>query len=300
MDWNDLPFFIAIANHGTLAGAARELGVNHSTVFRRVNAFEKKLGVRVFERLPEGYVLTEAGEEILAHAHQAHESIHALERAAAGRDFQPSGHISITAPQNIATEYLAPCIAEFHAQYPAIQVEVAVSDADYDLSRRDADMALRASSQPPEHLIARKVVDLSWHLCGSKTYVKQAGSLTSLEQLNEHRLIGAAAELRRIPPFIWLHQQIPTAQMVSLSNSLDTMAAMVRAGLGLALLPSDLHRTDIQRLLKVDVDAGQLWILTHPDLRNVVRIKTFSQFLQTYLQNNTALMNTKAALAENE
>lgn len=289
MDWNDLPYFIAIAKHGTLAGAARELTVNHSTVFRRINTFEEKLGVRVFERLPEGYVLTEAGEEILAHARQAHESIHALERSAAGRDFQPSGHICITAPQNLATDYLAPCIAQFHATCPGIQVEVAVSDADYDLSRRDADMALRASSQPPEHLIGRKVVDLDWYLCGGEAYLEKAGKLDSLEQLPQHRLIGAAAELLRIPPFVWLHQQVPTAQMVGLSNSLVTMAAMARAGLGLAMLPSDLHRPGVKRLLKVEVDTGQLWLLTHPDLRNVVRIKIFSQFLLTYLQNHSAL-----------
>ncbi|MBL1278034.1 MAG: LysR family transcriptional regulator [Ectothiorhodospiraceae bacterium] len=306
MDWNDLPFFITIANHGTLAGAARELGVNHSTVFRRINTFEKKLGVRVFERLPEGYVLTEAGEEILAHARQAHESIHTLERTAAGRDFQPTGHISITAPQNIATAYLAPCIAAFRHHCPGIQIEVDASDKAYDLSRRDADMALRASSQPPEYLIGRKVVDLNWYLCASQPYLDEMGGLDGsgrsigkvmeketdhlTEYLNEHRLIGAAGDLRRIPPFVWLHKQVPTANMVSLSDSLDTIAAMACTGLGIAFLPSDLHRPSLKRLHKVEnVDTAQLWILTHPDLRNVVRIKTFSQFLLEYLQNHAGL-----------
>src|SRR5687768_10190489 len=118
VDWNDLGLMLAIARGGSLAAAARTLGLNHSTVFRRLNAFEDRLGVRLFERLPEGYAPTAAGEEIRRHAEQVEASVHALERTVAGQDFALSGDIRVTTAPNLANDYLAAYLADFRRDYP--------------------------------------------------------------------------------------------------------------------------------------------------------------------------------------
>ena len=136
--WDDLRVILAIARRSTLAGAARELGVNHSTVFRRLNAFEDELGIRVFERLPEGYVATAAGEELLRHAERVDEAMLSVERALAGRDFRLAGRVRITAPLHFARDYLAPLLPAFRERYPDVVLEIVAADRDFDLARREA------------------------------------------------------------------------------------------------------------------------------------------------------------------
>ncbi len=149
LDWNDLRYFLAIARAGTLAGAAQTLGVNHSTVFRRLNAFEDRLGVRLFERLPEGYVSTSEGEEIRRHAEAVDDSINALARTVAGRDYRLSGRIRLTTAASLASDYVAGYLLQFRHSHPDITVEIATGDNDFDLTRREADVALRATQIQP-------------------------------------------------------------------------------------------------------------------------------------------------------
>src|SRR5258706_11350848 len=155
--WDDLRYLLAIARNRSLAGAARALAVNHSTVFRRLNAFERELGVRLFERLPEGYVPTVEGEEIRRQAEAIEASMHALERTVAGRDYRLSGEIRMTTAPSLASDYVAGYLAEFRQRYPEIRVEIAVGDHDFDLARREADIALRATLRLPEFLVGRRV-----------------------------------------------------------------------------------------------------------------------------------------------
>ena len=115
MDWAEAPFFLAVAETGSLAGAARRLGVNHSTVFRRLNGMEKRLGVRLFKRSAEGYALSEAGEQILPLVQEAEQSILAVERTVAGRDYRLTGHLRVTTTAHLATKYLAPAWRHFSA-----------------------------------------------------------------------------------------------------------------------------------------------------------------------------------------
>lgn len=270
MNWNHLPTFLAIAEHGSLAGAARQLGQNHSTVFRRLNALEQDMGVRLFERLQEGYVPTTAGERLIELAREADLSIQKIERELVGRDLAPSGKVRVTAAANIARTVLPPVFAKLKKDYPQISIELVVGDSDYDLNRREADIAVRATSSPPEHLVGRQIMQLDWWLCRRKG--SRAQQPTSIEQLADIPLIGADSSLMRLKVFQWLEANY-SKQIVARSNDLSTMAALASAGLGYAILPSDQQEDGLCRLLRIPESEGALWLLTHPDLRHVTRIK---------------------------
>jgi DNA-binding transcriptional LysR family regulator len=290
MDWDHLRFFLAVVRTGSLGGAASALCVNHSTVVRRINALEAQLGVRLFDRLPEGYALTAAGEQIREQAGHAAESIAALERAVLGHDYALGGDVRITTAPNLATEFVAPALKTFRSSHPGIRVEVAVSDTDYDLARRQADLALRATSAPPNYLIGRRVIRLPWFVYGSKPYLKKHGTPESKLELAEHDLVGADEAFRRLPAFEWLHRMYPRERFVATANQLNTIAALITAGLGLGVLPADQFRRGLVRLFALEPEfTSDLWLLTHPDLRRVARVRAFSDHLFESLRRDSRL-----------
>lgn len=270
MNWNGLKVFLAIAESGSLSGAAQVLHHNHSTIFRRLNALEEELSVRLFDRLPTGYALTAEGERMLVLARGAQESVHAIEREVAGRDLAPSGTVRLTTAPNLARTLVPKALKRLRKTYPAIHVEVSVGDGDYDLSRREADLALRATQQPPDHLVGRKLANLNWWFCDSNSKRRKISKLAEIEH---QPLIGADRTLQRLEVFRWLEAHYGQ-QIVARTNDLSTMAAMAKARIGIALLPSDQEENGLSRLFKVPDVHGELWLLTHPDLRNVKKIKT--------------------------
>jgi len=286
-DWEDLRYLLAIGRAGSLAGAARALAVNHSTVFRRLQQAEARLGLRVFERLPEGYVPTAVGAAVLEEAARMGEAADALARRAAGSDVRLSGRIRLTTAPSLATDYVAPLLPAFLARYPDIRVEIAVGDRDYDLARREADLALRATAAPPEWLVGRKLCDLRWWVCAGEAY---AHPPAGMHELQAHPVIGAEASFLRVAPFAWLEKTQAEARIVARSNDLNTMAALAVAGVGLALLPSDQWRPGLRRLFPLQPEfPAALWLLTHPDLRRVARLQAFSDFLSASLRDDPRL-----------
>ncbi len=296
MNWDDLRFFLAIADAGHLAGAARTLGVNHSTVFRRLNALESTLGARLFDRLPDGYVLTDAGEAIHRHAASAQAAVHALERTALGADYELTGLVRLTAPPNLAIDYVARALPAFEDAYPGIRVELVVSDSDFDLGRREADIALRATTRPPEHLVGRRLMRVPWLVFGSEAYVARHGRPADMTDLAGHRFVNCDDRFLRLAVFRWMRETFEPQQFVHAANDLTTMAAIAVAGLGLAILPCDQVRPDLEPLFPVDpAFASDLWLLTHPDLRKVARIRATVDFLGERLAEDARL--TQWALA---
>jgi len=270
MNWDDLKTFLAVADAGNLAGAAIRLRRNHSTVFRRLNALEEDLNARLFDRLSTGYVLTPVGERMLELARQIEMLTHGIEREVAGRDLAPSGSVRLTTAPNIARTIVPLIVRRLRQSHPGIVVETASGDTDYDLNRREADIALRATSQPPEHLIGRRLMELHWWVCASSS---ARGKLPrDPEDLAGHPLIGADNALMRLEVFHWLHAR-HRGQIVARANDLSTMASLARAGVGLAMLPSDQQESGLKRLFRLPDFGGELWLLTHPDLRNVQRIR---------------------------
>lgn len=267
MNWNDLKIFMAIADAGSLAGAARTLGQNHSTVFRRLNALEDAVRTRLFDRLPAGYLLTPAGERMLELARQADDAIQTIDRELAGRDLEPTGSVRLTTAPNLARTMVPGALKALRKTHPGITVEVAVGDSDYDLNRREADLALRATSRPPEHLVGRMAMTIDWWVCGGA----RSAALRA-EDLARAHFVGAERALMRLEAFRWLEAQHGD-RIVARANDLSTMAALAKAGVALALLPSDQRERGLKRLYRVPHLSGELWLLTHPDLRNVRRIR---------------------------
>ncbi len=295
-DWNDLQVFLAIARGGSLAAASRHLAVNHSTVFRRLNTFEETLGVRLFERLPNGYALTAEGASIRSEAESVEASVLAIERRVAGRDLAMVGDVRLTTPANLAHEFLAPWLPELYRQYPGIRIEIAASDDDFDLARREADIALRATPSPPDWLVGRELTRIRWWAYASAAYVDARGRPAAADQLAQHDLIGADEAFQRLPAFAWLRELVPDACIRAKAGDLVTMAALAEAGIGVCLLPGDQFSPKLLRLFELDsrFDSG-LWLLTHPDLRHVGRIKAVMDFLTERLRSDPRLMSAGRA-----
>ncbi|NRA85539.1 MAG: LysR family transcriptional regulator [Gammaproteobacteria bacterium] len=279
MDWNSLKVFLAIAHRGSLSGAANDLVVNHSTIFRRLNAFEEKIGSKLFERINNRYELTALGHELLDLAQNIENSFDGIERHIVGKDFQPKGIVKITAPNNIAYRYLPRYISDFNVKYPEIRIELLVSNQEFNMTNRQADIAVRATSAPPEHLIGRQVSTFNWSVFGSKKYEDRFGLPTNIAELINHSLIGATGAMSRLHAFIWQDKHF-SYQIITRCDDLTAMSYFVESGQGLAFLPDDQCRPELIRLFSVqESKPSNLWLLTHPDLRNVERIKLVMQYL---------------------
>lgn len=289
MNWDDLRVFAVIAESGSLQGAARTLGVNHSTVFRRLNRFEKDIGVRLFERMPTGYVLTQAGEELGSYAARISAEMDAMQLKIAGRDFQPRGTIRLTAPDNIAFRYLPDHLEAFRKLYPDISLEFVVGGQSLDLTRREADIALRATTKPSEHLVGRKVCSLTWSFYAAKKYLKENDRPARQEELVNHRLIAGDGPMLRLPAMRFVDQNWSTS-VVARCNTLNAMASLAIAGYGIAALPSDQDKPGLKQLFELEPRiVSDLWILTHPELRHTERIKLLMTHLLTALRNDKRL-----------
>lgn len=280
LNWDHLRFFLAVARAGALQGAAKALGVNHSTVFRRVNQLEAQLGSRLFERLPEGYRLTALGEELVGHAEGISEQVDQFQLLAQGKDQQLKGNIRLTAPENIARTFLPRYLSEFRARFAEVTIELVVSGDALNLSRREADVAVRSTHKPPEHLVGRKLMALKWGYFCKPALAERFADVSDPAQLPPSLMIGAEGAVGLLPVF--RNAQRPSTDQVAAirCSSLDGMAALAEAGAGIALLPDDQVSGNLVRLMDVwPAYTSQLWLLTHPELRHVERIRQLMQHL---------------------
>jgi len=279
LNWDDLRFFLAVAEQGTLSAASRILNVNHSTVFRRINQLEDTIAVRLFERLADGYQLTQAGEEMAQHVVRVRNEVDALALQVIGKDVQPAGVVRITAPDSFAYHYINHYLALFCKQYPGINVELNVSNENLDISRRETDIAVRSTSSPPQHLIGKKIFSLPWAFYTSKKYLRARGTPTSMAALSEHDLIGPDGRIAQLKAFQVLNKALEPNYRLR-GNNLMAIASLATAGNGIALLPDDQVYTGMNRLFTMTpLVTSDIWILTHPELRATERVRLLMNFL---------------------
>jgi DNA-binding transcriptional LysR family regulator len=290
IEWNDLRYVLAVANAGSLAGAARDLGVDHTTVLRRVSAFEKRLGLRLFERLPSGYVLTAGGEELISAARHIDDTVTTLERRLAGQDLRLSGTVRVTTTDTLMGSILPEILADFRTGHPHIRIEVALSNVMFNLGKRDADVAIRPAKDPPETLIGRRIATIAFAIYGSPHYLAQSGKADSLAA---HRWVGPDASLAGTSVARWMRSELSEVEVTLRADSLLGLWQAAQAGLGLAALPCYLGDTS-ENLVRVHgpiaaMETG-LWILTHEDLRHTARIRAFSEFAANALTRRRSLL----------
>lgn len=288
MDWDDIKLFLALMRTGTVRAAATRLGVSHSTVARRIDAMEKKLGVRLFDRLPTGYVVTPVGEDMLNVADHVETELEGLERRILGRDHKLAGRIRVTMVDALATNLLMPHLAEFTHKYPEIDLEVEVNYEPVDLDYREADIALRFAQKPPDHLVGRRLLTCATAAYASHDYLAHH----DLQNSDTARWIGFGA---RTPFPGWVKEStfpnIPAkGQIVSLVVQLEAC----KAGMGIGMLPCFLgeHEPSLRRVSPASPDPNfELWILSHRDMRTNARIRVFSEFIASAIKSHRVRMD---------
>lgn len=293
LEWDDLRYVLAVAEAGSLAGAARELRVNHSTVLRRIAAFEQQLGLRLFERLPTGYVLTASGEELVAAARSISGTVTELERRIAGQDLRLSGTLRITATDTLMGSILPEILAEFGEAHPGIALEVAVSNLMLNLTKRDADVALRTADNPPATLVGRRVGRIAFAIYAAPAYLARHDHA----DLAEHRWVGPDDTLAGTSVARWMQAKLGKSEIALRADSLLAMQQAAVAGLGLVALPCYLGDS-VPALACVRRPMPEmetaLWILTHEDLRAAARVRAFTDFAYGAFRKRRALLEGEA------
>ncbi len=282
-DLNDLRLVAAIAHTGSLAGAARQLGVNHATAFRRLEKFEATLGVRLFERSAGRYAVTQAGEELARVGAEIGAQAAQSVRKVVGQDLRPSGVVRMTTTNSFAARFIGPVAARCRAEFPEISLHVVTANVIHDLSRRDADIALRPSMRPPEHLIGKRIATLAHAVYGAKRYLR---TRRKLRELNEHEWLALDDSLSQHATLKWLSKIVPVDAVRLRTNSFSGVQQACAEGLGLAVLPCFLgdEHSALQRVTgTLDECSKDLWLLTHPDLRHTTRVKAVFQVMQEEL-----------------
>jgi DNA-binding transcriptional LysR family regulator len=292
LDWDDLRFFLSVAARGSISGAAQELGTSHSTVLRRLTSLEKKLGARLFKRLPGGYAISSAGERLRERLAGVAEQITDAQRQLGGLDTQPSGVVRVTSTDTLTHGALMPLIAEFQRTRPEITIQLSVNNMFMSLTKREADVAIRPSSRPAENLVGRKIGSLQTALYASRSYWKAHAR----RPWAEHPWIVPDETLAHLAQAEWATKHV-TPERVALSvDTLVGMASAVRAGIGIGMLLTLLAGDDDQ-LVRIREPEPQLdtdvWILTHADLKQVPRIRLFTQFMYERLRAHPGIVRLR-------
>jgi DNA-binding transcriptional LysR family regulator len=289
MDWNDLRLVLAVADEGTLSGAARRLRVTHSTVFRRLGAIEEDLGVRLFERFRDGYSATPAGETTAALAARFADDFVALERRLSGQDLRPSGTVRIATTDTICT-MLMRHVPALRAMHPEIRLEITISNAMANLTRREADIAVRPVPEPTETLVGRRIARIAHAVYGSPACLARHGG----RDFSNHDWVGVDDTLATTVIGRWMEGHVPKARIALRVDSLPALRDAACAGMGMALLPCYLGDDDdrLRRILPAGAPEAHsaLWLLTHGDLKRTARIRAVMDFLAMALGSERALL----------
>jgi len=276
LEWDDLRCVLEIARAGSLSGAARAMAIEHSTVFRRLNAIEKRLGVKLFERTRGGYVPTESGEMAAASASAMESQALDIERRIVGADERLSGVVRIATSELFAGFLLPHALKTFTAEHPDIEIEVDVASSIVDLNRRDADVALRASTSPPEHFVGKQVGELRYAVYGTPEVAPPTPY-----NLSELPWLGFDENLSYLAIARWQRAQTARPPRVRF-GSLASMTQAAIEGLGVAILP--LFAAESQSALirlgaVLDQPRMKLWVLSHKEVRDNARVKALSRHL---------------------
>lgn len=282
LDWTDIAHFLAVCRTGSLLAAARQLGVAHTTVGRRVAALEKALGSRLFERARDGYSPTARGIEIRALAEDMSANADALVRRVAGRDLALSGIVRLTTTGSLAAHFVVPSLGRLLARHPGLSVEVVADNSIRNLARREADIAMRLVRPKGGALIGRKIGQVGYGLYASRDFCKRYKVASGGFDPARMPFIGFDEDSSHLQLTHWLRNAAGGASPCVASNSIEAQTAAVAAGLGAGLLPAfvaDRNR-DFVRLLRAEAGVTfDLWLVYHRDMRNLPRLRAVADHL---------------------
>jgi len=280
-DWDDIRFFLAVSREGSVSGAAKTLGVNHSTVSRRIQGLESKHGVRLFSRQRDGYEMTEAACAIYEQALAIESTSQQISRTLYGQDARLEGAVNLTMPHDIFECCLAEDLAQFRLEHPGIQLNLSVTKGLRNLASREADLAIRLTPAPPDYLIGRQVAGLQHGLYSGKGVFKDGPIGLVLWSSDDE-----------IPE--WAIEHFPQAYAALRVDDLSSMYAAVKAGFGIArmpcYLPDSIAEDSVVRLpIVVPRSDWSVWVLNHVDLRKTARVQRCREFLVQALGRKQSL-----------
>jgi DNA-binding transcriptional LysR family regulator len=283
LDWGHLRFFLELSRTASLSSAARQLGVDRNTVARRVTALEAELGVALFERGPQGWTRTPAGDELTELAGRVEADVLALARHADSHDRALEGTVRLTTGAHLAANLLAPAVPILHQRHPGLVLEIAADQRNFDLTRREADLAVRMGRPRDTGLVTRRLASLAYALYAA------AGSTAAARgavDFVEDTFVGADDSLAGVPQERWLLDQRP--RVIFRSNSTATLVTAIRRGLGVGFLPCYLGDADplLRRLEGPEPPGYEIWLLVHGELRRTPRVKAVIEWLDELFERS--------------
>lgn len=278
LDWGNLRFFLELARSGSLGGAARRLGVDRNTVGRRVAALEEELGLPLFERGPQGWARTGAGDELAALASRVEEDVLAIARHADARDPALAGTVRLTTATHLAADLLVPALPLLRARHPGLVLELAADRRALDLTRREADLALRMGRPRDAGLVTRKLSEIAHRLYAA---AGSAAARRGRVDLDADPFAGFDESLASTPQERWLARVAPARRIAFRCNSTAALVAAARAGVGVAVLPCFVADRDpgLVALEGPRPEPHELWLLVHGDLRRTPRVRAVIEWI---------------------
>ena len=292
MLWDDLRYVLAVARAGSALRAAGVLGVNQTTVLRRIDTLETALGVPLFERSTSGQVLTRAGRIVAEAAERIDEQARGLESALAAQRRTVTGSVRFTASEVLAGRLVTPSMRAFHTLYPGVPVELIATDERLDIARGEADVALRAGARPEgAGIVAQRLPDLDWTVYCSRGYAAERGLPDTRDALRGHDVVGLEGRMGQLPGWLWLAAATPGSAVPVRSNSFVSLVSNLKAGLGLGALPTIIGdaEPELVRCLPPPPEIkAELWLIVREQRKSEPHVRAFTEFIANYVRTTCA------------
>lgn len=292
IDWDDFRFVLAIVRGGSVSAAAKQLGVDHATVIRRVDRLEKHLSAKLFERRKTGYLLTEAGQRVADSAEAMESTIVANQEQVGGSVARLTGTVRIGAPDGFGTAFLAPRLAPFVDRYPDLDLQLVATARLFSLSKREADIAISLTMPKEGRIVGRKLLDYRLGLYAAPGYLGRFPEITSRQDLTQHRFVGYIEELLFTPELDYLPQVSPRISARFRSANLIAQVNATLSGFGIAVLPHFMA-SDYPQLVPVLPDEISItrtfWMLMHADSKDLARIRAVADYIGEIVERERAL-----------
>ncbi|HEY0112030.1 MAG TPA: LysR family transcriptional regulator [Allosphingosinicella sp.] len=291
-DWNDVRSFLAISRSGRLTAAAARLGLDHSTLSRRIAGLEHGLKAKLFDRSPSGYTLTEQGRRLLPLAEEMERLALAAGEAVGGTAASVEGVVRIGSPEGFGSYFLAPRISKLKALYPQLTVQLVAASAVFSLAKREADIAISVSRPPAGRLQVSKLTDYDLGLYAAPAYLAEAAEIRSCDDLKGHRFVSYIGDLLHFPELDFLQNVVPGGTTSMESSNLVAQTRATLAGAGLCVLPAFLAREEagLVRVLPEEVNLTRsLWLTVHQDLAELARVRATVKFIRGEVEASKAV-----------
>ena len=291
-DWNDVRAFLAVARSGRLTAAAARLGVDHSTLSRRIAALEHKLKARLFDRSPSGYSLTDQGRRLMPIGEEMERLAIGAGEAVGGSATSVEGKVRIGSPEGFGSYFLAPRIAGLKALHPRLTIQLVAAPAVFSLARRDADIVVSVSRPPAGRLNVARLIDYDLGLYAAPAYLREAPDIASSEDLFRHRFVSYIGELLHFPELDFLQHVAPGGTTSVESSNLVAQLRATLAGAGLCVLPAFLAEEEegLVRVLPDEISLTRsLWLTVHQDLAELARVRAAVRFIKDEVEKARGL-----------